>query len=110
VAYDAKDRIEVITDWNSGVDIDVERLNSYRGQLGAYQRRAGASHGLLALMTPGKVIAAKPVARRARSRLSIGRLSDYALSTDLSGFRRVFLPAEDRLGDTAASRSRRRES
>ena len=51
VAYDAKDRIEVIVDWNSGVDIDVERLNSYRGQLGAYQRRSGASHGLLAPMT-----------------------------------------------------------
>ena len=60
VAHDAKDRIKVITGWNSGVDIDVdvERLNSYRGQLGAYRRRAGASHGLLALMTPGKVIAA----------------------------------------------------
>jgi hypothetical protein len=39
VAHDAKDRIEVITDWNSDVDIDVERLNSYRGQLGAYRRR-----------------------------------------------------------------------
>jgi hypothetical protein len=58
VAYDAKDRIEVITDWNSGVDIDVERLNSYRGQLGAYWRRSGALHGFLAPMTPGKVIAA----------------------------------------------------
>jgi hypothetical protein len=31
---------------------------------------------------------AKPAARRAGPRLSIGRLSDYALSTDLSGFRR----------------------
>ncbi len=31
VAHDAKVRIEVITDWNSDVDIDVERLNSYRG-------------------------------------------------------------------------------
>jgi len=90
VAYDSKDRIEVIIDRKSGVDIDVERLNSYRGQLGAYRRRAGAPS--------------------AGPRLSIGRLSDYALSTDLSGFRRVFLPAEDRLGDTAASRSRRRES
>jgi hypothetical protein len=44
-AYDSKDRIEVIIDRKSGVDIDVERLNSYRGQLGAYRRRAGASHG-----------------------------------------------------------------
>jgi hypothetical protein len=48
VAHDAKDRIEVITDGNSGVDIDVERLNSYRGQLGAYWRRSGASHGVAA--------------------------------------------------------------
>jgi len=39
MAHDAKDRIEVITDWNSDVDIDVERLNSYRAQLGAHQRR-----------------------------------------------------------------------
>ena len=39
VAYDAKDRIEVITDWNSDVDIDVERLNSYRGPPDAYQWR-----------------------------------------------------------------------
>ncbi len=58
VAYDAKDRIEVITDWNSGVDIDVERLNSYRGQLGAYQRRASASHDFLALTTMAEAIAA----------------------------------------------------
>jgi exodeoxyribonuclease-5 len=58
VAYDAKDRIEVITGWNSDVDIDVERLNSYRGQLGAYQQHTGASRGFLVLMTPGKVITA----------------------------------------------------
>ena len=45
-AYDFKDRIEVIIDRKSGVDIDVERLNSYRGQLGAYRRRAGGSHGV----------------------------------------------------------------
>ncbi len=46
VAYDAKDRIEVITDWDSDVDIDVERLNSYRRPPDAYQRRSGASHGV----------------------------------------------------------------
>jgi hypothetical protein len=58
VAHDAKDRIELITDWNSGVDIDVERLNSYRGQLGAYGRRTGASHGFLALTAMAEAIAA----------------------------------------------------
>jgi hypothetical protein len=58
VAYDAKDRIEVITDWNSGVDIDVERLNSYRGQLGAYQRRTRTSRDLSAAMTMVETIAA----------------------------------------------------
>jgi hypothetical protein len=68
-AHDAKDRIEVITDWNSGVDIDFERLNSYRGQLGAYRRRASAPQAWLALMTPGKVIAAKPAARRRQTRV-----------------------------------------
>ena len=31
-AYDAEDRI-VVVDWNSDVDIDAERLNSYRGRL-----------------------------------------------------------------------------
>jgi hypothetical protein len=58
MAHDAKDRIEVITDWNSDVDIDVERLNSYRGQLGAYGRRTGASHGFLALTAMAEAIAA----------------------------------------------------
>ena len=63
VAYDAKDRIEVIVDWNSGVDSDVERLNSYRGQLGAYQRLSGASHGLLAPMTRGHSVTQPRAAR-----------------------------------------------
>ena len=59
VAYDAEGRIEVIVYWNSDVDIDAERLNSYRGQLAAYQRHTGASRGFLMLMTSGKVFAAK---------------------------------------------------
>ena len=58
VAYDAEGRIEVIIDWKSDVDIDAERLNSYRGQLAAYQQHTGASHGFLVLMTSGKTIAA----------------------------------------------------
>jgi len=58
VAYDAEGRIEVIVDWKSDVDIHAERLNSYRGQLGAYQQHTGAPHAFLVLMTPGKVIAA----------------------------------------------------
>ena len=58
VAYDAEGRIEVILDWKSDVDIDAKRLNSYRGQLAAYQQHTGALHGFLVLMTPGKVITA----------------------------------------------------
>jgi hypothetical protein len=58
VAHDAKDRIKVITGWNSGVDIDVEPLNSYRGQLGAYQRRTRTSRDLSAAMTMAETIAA----------------------------------------------------
>jgi len=58
VAYDANGRIEVIVDWKSDVDIHAERLNSYRGQLGAYQQHTGAPHAFLVMMTPGKVIAA----------------------------------------------------
>jgi hypothetical protein len=49
-AYDAEGRI-VVVDWNSDVDIDAERLNSYRGQLGAYRRRAAAPHAWAVLMT-----------------------------------------------------------
>jgi hypothetical protein len=55
VAYDANGRIEVIVDWKSDVDIDADRLNSYRGQLAAYQQHTGASRGFLVLMTPGNV-------------------------------------------------------
>jgi exodeoxyribonuclease-5 len=58
VAYDAEGRIEFIIDWKSDVDIDTERLNSYRGQLDAYRRHSSASHAILVLMTPGKVLAA----------------------------------------------------
>jgi hypothetical protein len=58
-AYDAEGRIVVVVDWNSDVDIDAEWLNSYRGQLRAYQQHTGAPHAFLVLMTPGKVIAAK---------------------------------------------------
>ena len=57
VAYDAKGRIEVIVDWKSDVDMDAERLNSYRGQLAAYQQHTGASHAFLVLMTAGKIVA-----------------------------------------------------
>ena len=57
VAYDAEGRIEVIVDWKSDVDIDAERLNSYRGQLSVYRQQTGASFGFLVLMTSGKVIA-----------------------------------------------------
>jgi hypothetical protein len=58
VAYDAEGRIEFIFDWKSDGEIDIERLNSYRVQLDAYRRHAGAPHAFLVLMTPGKVIAA----------------------------------------------------
>ena len=45
-AHDAKVRIDVSVDWNGDIHIDGGRLNSYRGQLGAYQRRSGAAHGV----------------------------------------------------------------
>ena len=51
-------RIEFIIDWKSDVDIDTERLNSYRGQLDAYRRHTGARHAFLVLMTTGKVMTA----------------------------------------------------
>ena len=58
VAYGAEGRIEFIIDWKSDVDIDTERLNSYRGQLDAYRRHTGAQHAFLVLMTTGKVMTA----------------------------------------------------
>jgi exodeoxyribonuclease-5 len=56
VAYDTEGRIEVIVDWKSDVDIDAERLNSYRGQLDAYRRHTGASHAFIVMMTTGKLM------------------------------------------------------
>jgi ATP-dependent exoDNAse (exonuclease V) beta subunit len=58
VAYDTEGRIEIIVDWKSDVDIDIDRLNFYRGQLDTYRRHTGAPHSFLVLMTPGTVIAA----------------------------------------------------
>jgi hypothetical protein len=58
VAHDAKVRIDVGVDWNGDIHIDGGRLNSDFGQLGAYGRRAGAPHGLLAPMTMVETIAA----------------------------------------------------
>jgi hypothetical protein len=57
VAYDAEGRTEFIIDWKSDVDIDTERLNSYRGQLDAYRRHTGARHAFLVMMTTGNVAA-----------------------------------------------------
>ena len=53
----ADGRIEVIVDWKSDVELDKERLNSYRGQLDAYRRHMGAPHAFLVLMTPGTIMA-----------------------------------------------------
>ncbi len=61
----ANDHGEIIVSGNSDVDIDAERLNSYRGQFRAYQRRTGPSHGLSAPMTMAEDIAAEPAASRA---------------------------------------------
>jgi hypothetical protein len=56
-AKGADGRIEVIVDWKSDVELDKERLNSYRGQLDAYRRHTGAPHAFLVLMTPGTIMA-----------------------------------------------------
>ena len=109
----ANDHGEIVVSGNSGVDIDVERLNSYRGQLGAYQHHAGASHGLLAPMTMAETTAAKPAARRAGSRISIVRLSSCVLLADSWGVA-LFSPARRRhgVGSTSAatmSRDRTRQ-
>jgi ATP-dependent exoDNAse (exonuclease V) beta subunit len=57
IAYDAEGRVEVVVDWKSDVEIDLTRLNSYRGQIEAYKRHTGAKSAFLVLMTPGKVMA-----------------------------------------------------
>jgi exodeoxyribonuclease-5 len=57
VAYDAEGRIKTIVDWKSDVEIDAERLNSYRGQFNAYVRQTGARNAFLVLMTRGTVMA-----------------------------------------------------
>jgi hypothetical protein len=55
----ANDHGEIIVSGNSDVDIDAERLNSYRGRFRAYQRRTGAPHAFLAPMTMAEDFAAK---------------------------------------------------
>jgi hypothetical protein len=45
-------------DWNSDVDIGAGRLNSYPGQLRAYQQHTGAPHAFLALTTMAETTAA----------------------------------------------------
>ena len=57
VAYDTEGRIEIVIDWKSDVEFDVERLNSYRGQLNAYKEHTGAADAFLVLMTSGKIVA-----------------------------------------------------
>jgi hypothetical protein len=65
IPHEAEGRIEVIVDWNSDVDIDAGRWNCDFGRLGAYQRRASASHRVLAPMAGG---ADRRVSRRRAAR------------------------------------------
>ena len=56
VACDVNDKIEVIVDWKSDVEMNATKLAAYRAQLGDYRKQTGATRALLVLMTAGKVL------------------------------------------------------
>ena len=49
-------KIEVIIDWKSDVEMSTETLAAYRRQLGDYRKQTGAERALLVLMTAGKIL------------------------------------------------------
>ena len=55
-ARDVDDKIEVIVDWKSDVEMNAAKLAAYRIQLGDYRRHTGAKRALLVLMTEGKIL------------------------------------------------------
>ena len=56
VARDVNDKIEVIIDWKSDVEMNANKLAAYRAQLGDYRKQTGAERALLVLMTAGKIL------------------------------------------------------
>ena len=56
VACDVNNKIEVIVDWKSDVEMNATKLAAYRAQLGDYCKQTGASRALLVLMTAGKIL------------------------------------------------------
>jgi ATP-dependent exoDNAse (exonuclease V) beta subunit len=56
VARDMNDKIEVIIDWKSDVEMNAGKLAAYRTQLGDYRKQTGAERALLVLMTAGQVL------------------------------------------------------
>jgi ATP-dependent exoDNAse (exonuclease V) beta subunit len=56
VARDANGRIEVTIDWKSDVEMNDDKLEAYRTQLGEYREQIGAGRALLVLMTAGKIL------------------------------------------------------
>ena len=54
VARDVNDKIEVIVDWKSDVEMNADKLAAYRTQLSDYRKQTGAERALLVLMTMGK--------------------------------------------------------
>jgi hypothetical protein len=53
IARDVHDKIEVIIDWKSDVEMNANKLAAYRTQLGDYRKQTGAERALLVLMTAG---------------------------------------------------------
>jgi ATP-dependent exoDNAse (exonuclease V) beta subunit len=56
LARDGNNKIDVIIDWKSDVEMNAEKLAAYRAQLGDYRKQTGAKRALLVLMTAGRVL------------------------------------------------------
>lgn len=56
VAHDDSGRITAIVDWKSDVELDANRLATYRAQIADYRKQTGAEQALLVLMTAGDVL------------------------------------------------------
>ena len=56
LTVDEDGRPVVVVDWKSDVSPEVQTLDHYRAQVGAYLDMTGAERGLIVLMTSGKVI------------------------------------------------------
>ena len=57
----ADGRPDIVVDWKSDVNPTPSTLDHYHQQVRSYLRMTGARHGLIVLMTTGRVITVDPI-------------------------------------------------